>query len=42
MHLVRNGEECNMHKIDWCQRGLQLEEVDTKSVGGPDLKPSMI
>ena len=24
MHFVRNGEKCNMHKIDWCGRGLQL------------------
>ena len=19
MHLVRNGEKCKMHKIDWCE-----------------------
>ena len=22
MHLVRNGEKCKMHKIDWCEGGL--------------------
>ena len=24
MHLVRNGEKCKMHKIDWCEGSLQL------------------
>ena len=24
IHLVRNGEKCKMHKIDWCEGGLQL------------------
>ena len=24
MHLVRNGEKCNMINIDWCEGGLQL------------------
>ena len=38
-NLVRNGEKCNMHKIDWCERGLQLSENATKNVGEPDLTP---
>ena len=25
MHFVSNGEKCNMHNIDWCEGGLQLE-----------------
>ena len=32
MHSVRNGENFNMHKIDWCERGLQLADIGTKNV----------
>ena len=24
MHFVSNGEKCKMHKIDWCEGGIQL------------------
>ena len=24
MHFVRNGEKCKMHKIEWCEGGLQM------------------
>ena len=24
MDLVRNGEKCKMHKIDWCEGGLHI------------------
>ena len=41
MHFVRNGEKCKMHKIDWCQGGLQLEGIGTKNVSEPDLTPRM-
>ena len=41
IHLVRNWEKCKMHKIDWCERGLQLEDIGTKNVGEPDLTPGM-
>ena len=41
MHFVRNGEKYNMHKIDWCDRGLQLADIGTKNVGEPDLTPMM-
>ena len=41
MHLVRNGENCKMHKIDWCEGGLQLSDIATKNVSEPDLTPSM-
>ena len=30
-----------MHKIDWCEGGLQLAEIGTKNVSEPDLTPSM-
>ena len=41
MHLVRNGEKLKMHKIDWCEGGLQLADIGTKNVSEPDLTPSM-
>ena len=39
MHFVRNGEKCKMHKIDWCEGGLQLEDIGTKNVSEPDITP---
>ena len=41
MHFVRNGEKCKMHKIDWCEGGLQLADIATKNVGEHDLTPMM-
>ena len=41
MHFVRNGEKCKMHKIDWCEGGLQLVDIGTKNFGEPDLTPRM-
>ena len=41
MHLVRNGEKCKMHKIDWFEGGLQLADTGTKNVGEHDLTPRM-
>ena len=41
MHFVRNGEKCKMHKIEWCEGGLQLAYIGTKNVIEPDLTPRM-
>ena len=41
MHFVSNGEKCKMHKIDWCEGGLQLADIGTKNVSEPDLTPRM-
>ena len=30
-----------MHKIEWCEGGLQLAEIGTKNVSEPDLKSRM-
>ena len=30
-----------MHKIDWCEGGLQLADIGTKNVSEPDLTPRM-
>ena len=37
MNFVRNGEKCKMHKIDWCEGGMQLADIGTKNVSEPDL-----
>ena len=37
MHLVSNGEKCKMHKIYWCEGGLQLADIGTKNLSEPDL-----
>ena len=41
MHFVRNGEKCKIHKIDWCEGGLQLVDIGTKNVSESDLTPRM-
>ena len=39
IHFVRDGEKCNMHKIDWCEGGVQLADIGTKNVSEPDITP---
>ena len=41
MHFERNGEKCKMHKIEWCEGGLQLADIGTKNVSEPDLTSRM-
>ena len=41
VHFVRNGKKCKIHKIDWCEGGLQLSDIETKNVGDNDLNPKM-
>ena len=41
MHFVRNREKCKMHKIDWCEGGLQMADIGTKNVSEPDPTPSI-
>ena len=41
MYFVRNGEECNMHKIVWCEGGLQLVEIGTKNVKEDELNTGL-
>ena len=41
MHFVRHGEKFKMHKIDWCEGGLQLADIGTKKLSEPDLTPRM-
>ena len=41
MHFVRNGEKRKMHKIEWCEGGLQLADIGTKNVSESDLTPRM-
>ena len=41
IHFVSNGEKSQMHKINWCERGLQLANIGTKNVSEPYITPSM-
>ena len=41
IYQIRYGEKCKIHKIDWCEGGQQLEDIDTKNVGEHDLTPRM-
>ena len=41
VHFVSNGENCKMHKIEWCEGILQLSYISTKNVGDHDLSPRM-
>ena len=38
-HFARNDKKCKMHKIDWCERGIKLADIETKNVGENDLNP---
>ena len=40
-HFIGNSEKYNMHKIDWCEGGLQLADISTKNIGENDLTPRM-
>ena len=41
MHFFSNGEKCKMHKIYWCEGGLQLADNGTDIISEPDLTPRM-
>ena len=39
--FVRNGEKCKMYRIEWCEGGLKLADIETKNVGENDLNHRM-
>ena len=39
VYFVRNDEKCKMHKIDWCEGGLQLVDILANTFGENDLNP---
>ena len=41
MNFVRNGEKCKMHKIYFCEGGLQMADIGSKNGSEPDLTRSM-
>ena len=41
VNFVRNGENCKMHKIEWCERGMKLARIATTNFGENDLNPRM-
>ena len=41
VHFVRNGDQCKINDIDWCELGLQLSYIETKNLGENDFNPRM-
>ena len=41
VNLVRDGEKCKIHNIDWCEGGLNLADIASKNVGKNDLNTRM-
>ena len=41
MNYLRNGENCKMHNIDWCEAVLKLTYIATKNIGDNYLTPRM-
>ena len=39
IHLVRNSEEFNLHKIVWCDGGFRLADIGTNNVRRDKLNP---
>ena len=37
VHFVRNGENCKMYKIYWCEGALQLADIETNNVSVNDI-----
>ena len=33
VHLVRNCDKYKLHKIDWCEVGLKLSDIENRNVG---------
>ena len=38
---MRNGDKFKMNKIEWCEGGMELEELSNKNVGENYLNPRM-
>ena len=41
MYFVRNRGEYNMHKIYWCEEGMQMADISSNNVGKHYLPPRM-
>ena len=41
LHFSRNGKNYKMHKIEWCEGGLDLADISTKNVVENYLNPRM-
>ena len=39
VHVLRNGENYKLQKIDWCEGGLLLADIETKNVDENYLNP---
>ena len=40
-HFVINGEDCNFHKMVWCEGGLQLADIGTKNSRWDEFNPRL-
>ena len=41
IHFVIDNENFKTHKIEWCEVGIQLADIDTKNVDDNYLTPRM-
>ena len=41
VNYIKNGKNCKMNTIDWCEGDLQLEDIANKNVGENYLNPKM-
>ena len=41
VYFLRNGKKCKMHKIDWCEGGMQLSDIAAKNIVDNDLNTRM-
>ena len=41
VYFVINGEKWKMHRIEWCEGGLQLSDIAAKNIGKNDLNQRM-
>ena len=39
VHFVKNGKKFKMHRMEWCEGGLQLADIVTKNVEESHLNP---
>ena len=41
VHFVRNGQEYNLQKLEWCEGGLKLEYIGTRNGRDDELNPRL-
>ena len=41
VNFVINGDKYKIHRIEWCEGGLKLSDIETKNIGENDLNNRM-